>query len=180
MVFLVFVLAVCFTLPLFLWKKRLSTVDWALVAAFASLLSLLLSFISVWSVWTPYTTNLDFHGGEFDGYFPWSKLSYPFYLSVYHTPFARLLYDGMHISGSVSIDIYLINAKAVEVNGKFSYPPVFGKVPLSYSLNLPLFNNGETFFIFLLILFTFFNTVGAILGILVAHTFVKKKHLSQQ
>jgi hypothetical protein len=158
----------------------LSRMDWALVAAFASLLSLLLSFISVWSVWTPYTTNLDFHGGEFDGCFPWSKLSYPFSLSVNHTPFAHLLYDGMRISGSVSFGIYLINAKAVEVNGRFSYPPVFGKVPLSYSLNFPLFNDGETFFIFLLILFTFFNIVGAILGILVAYTFVKKKHLRQQ
>jgi len=175
---LAFVLVVCFTLPFLLWKQMLDRREWAIIVAFVSLLSLLLSFISVWSVWTPYVTNLDFHGGEFDGYLPWSKLSYPFYLSVYHTPFIRLLYDGMYITGDVSFSIFLTNAKAMEVNGTFSYPPVFGRAPLSYSLNFPLFNSGETFFTFLLTLFTFFNIIGAMLGILLAYTLAKKERLS--
>ena len=170
-------LVVCFILPFQSWRRKLSRRDWAVVAAFAFLVSLILAFVSVWSVWTPCTTNLNFHGGEFDGYFPWSKLSYPLCLSAYHTPLIRLLYDGMRISGDVSFSFFLTNTKVMEVNGTFSYPPIFGEVPLSYSLDFPLFNNGETFFIFMLTLFTILNMIGASIGIALANTLAKKRSI---
>lgn len=169
-----FVLTFCFALSFWLWRKKLSRRNFSLVVTFAFLVSLLLGFITIWSVWTPYVTNLDFHGDEFDGYFPWSKLSYPLHLSVYHTPFALLLYDGSYISGNVSFAILVANAKVMKVDGTFRYPPVFGRVPLPYSLNFPFFDSGEKFFIFLLILFTVFNIIGALIGIASAYTIIKR------
>lgn len=176
---LALVLTFCFTLPFWFWRKKFSRRNWAVVIVFAFLVSLLLAFISIWSVWTPYVTNLDFHGGEFDGYSPWAKLSYPMYLCVYHTPFIRLLYDGRSISGNVSFTIFITNAKIIEVNGTFSYPPVLGEVPLSYSLNFPLFNDGKTFFIFLLTLFATFNIIGALVGIAIAIACKKERHITK-
>lgn len=177
---LAFVLVACFALLFQLWRRKFSRRAWAVVATFAFLVSLLPAFVSIWSVWTPYTTNLNFHGGEFDGYFPWSKLSYPLCLNVYHTPFIRLLYDGIRISGDVSFSMFLTNTGVMVVNGTFSYPPVFGEIPLSYSLNFPFFNNGETFFIFLLALFTTFNMIGALVGIALVNTLAKKRSIPQE
>ncbi len=176
---LAFLLTVCFALLLLLWRKRINRIGWAVLVAFAFLVSLLLAFVSVCSVWTPYVTNLDFHGGEFDGYFPWSKLSYPVYVSVYHTPFVRLLYDGYRISGNASYTIFLIDAEVMKVSGTFSYPPIFGRVRLSYHINFPLFNNGETFFIFLLTMFTLFNIIGTTLGLILTYKVLKREcHLA--
>jgi hypothetical protein len=150
------------------WKRTMSTRDWGAVGVLAFLFILLIASISVCSVWTPYVTNWDFHGGEFDGQLPWSKLSYPFYLSVYHTPFVRLLYNGQRISGNVYFSIFTANMTVMEVDGTFSFPPVFGRVPLSYSLNFP-FSTGYSFFVFLLFLFTLLNAIGALLATGIAY-----------
>jgi hypothetical protein len=174
-VLLTLALVICFTLLFQSWRRKLNRKGWAVIAIFAFSVSVILASVSVWSVWTPYTTNWNFHGGESDGIFPLSKLSYPLCLSVYHTPFIHLLYDGMHISGDVSFSFFLMNAKVTVINGTFSYPPVFGEVQLSYSIDFPLFNNGETFFIFLLSLFTIFNMIGALIGIALANILPKKR-----
>jgi len=68
-----------------------------------------------------------------------------------------------------------MNTKITVINGTFSYPPIFGEVRLSYSIDFPLFNNGETFFIFLLSLFTIFNMIGALIGIAIANILPKKR-----
>jgi hypothetical protein len=164
-------------MPFLLRRVTFSRKIWAEVSALALSASLVLSFISIWSVWTPYISNEDFHGGEFEGYFPFSKLSYPLYLSVYHTPFAQLLYDGMSISGNASFSTFLTSFKVLEVGGRFSYSPIYGRSHLQYSLDFPLFNNGATFFLFMLAFFTVLNTVGAALGILLTYALAKKDTL---
>jgi hypothetical protein len=165
---LVFVLTLCATLAFNPWKRAFSTRGWAAVGVLAFLSLLLVASISVCSVWTPYVTNWDFHGGEYDGQLPWSMLSYPFYLSVYHTPFVRLLYNGLRISGNVSFSIFTVNMRVMKIDGTFSFPPVFGRVPLSYSLNFP-FSTGYAFFVFLLFLFTLLNVIGALLATGIAY-----------
>ena len=150
---------------------------WTVVVVFTFLVSLVLAFISIWNVWTPYVTNLTFHGGDFDGCFPWSSLSYPLHLSVYHTPFIRLLYNGMQVSGNASFTLFLVNLNVIKVDVEFTFAPVYGEVPLYYSLNFPLFNSGERFFIFLLTLFTLFNLVRGALGILIASRLLKRESL---
>jgi hypothetical protein len=120
---------------------------------------------------------MTFRGGDFDGYFPWSRLSYPLHLSVYHTPFIQLLYDGMQVSGDASFTSFLVDLNVIKVDGEFTFAPVFGEAPLHYSLNFPLFNSGERFFIFLLTLFTLFNLVGGALGILIASRLLKRESL---
>jgi len=174
-VLLAFVLIVCFVLPFSFLRKTFSRRDWAVVVAFTFLLSFFLAFISIWSVWALGVTNWDFHRGEFDGFFPWSKLSYPLHLSTYHELYAQIALRGMPVTGSVSFGIFLLNVKVIEVNGMFSYPRVSGRVPLFYYLDFPVFNVGQTFFIFLLILFTFFNIIGALLGTALAYTLAKKR-----
>jgi len=172
-----FALTACFSFLFWLRRKMFNRKDWTVVVAFSFLVSLVLAFISVWNVWTPYVTNLTFHGGDFDGCFPWSSFSYPLHLSVYHTPFIQLLYNGMQVSGNASFTLFLVNLNVIKVDGEFTFAPVYGEVPLHYSLNFPLFNSGERFVIFLLTLFALFNLVGAALGILITSKLLKRESL---
>ncbi len=171
---LVLILVVCFTLPFRLWRKKFSRRNWVVVVTFAFLVSFLLAFVSIWNVWTPYLGSMDYRARALsEGYFPQSKLSYPLYLKVYHTPFEHRQFDGRFISGNVSFSVLIADAKVMEVDGTFFYPFVFGSMPLVYSLNFPI-RNQEAFFIFLLISFTLFNVMGALIGIVSAHTLVKR------
>lgn len=173
-VLLAFIIIFCFTFPFLFLKKTFRRRDWIIVVALTFLFSLLLAFISIRSVWTPSITNQDFRRGEFDGYFPLSRLSYPLHMSVYHEQYAQIALRGMPVTGSVSFNMFLADTKVSIVNGIFSYPRVSGRMPLFYFLDFPFFNTGETFFIFLLTLFTIFNIIGALLGIALVYTLVKR------
>jgi len=172
---LALILVVCFTLPFRLWRKKFSRRNWVVVVTFAFLVSLLLAFVSIWNVWTPYLGSMDYRilFNTSEGYFPQSKLSYPLYLKVCHTPFEHRQFDGRFISGNVSFSVLIADAKVMEVDGTFFYRFVFGSTPLHYSLNF-LIRNQESFFIFLLILLTLFNIMGALIGIVSTHTLVKR------
>jgi hypothetical protein len=155
----------------FLWRKTASTREvWAKVSALTILASLALSFLSICSVWTPYISNMSVHDGEFNGLLPFSKLSYPMYLTVYHTPLNLRLFDGGSLSGNASFRILLTDFKVMEVRGSFGYAAIYGRSHLVYSLDFPAFNNGLVFFLFMLALFTVQNIIGTVLGILLAHT----------
>ncbi len=175
MVLLALIIIVCFTFPFLFLKKTSGRKDWIIVVSLAFLFSLLLAFVSIWSVWTPSITNQDFHRGEFDGYFPLSRLSYPLHMSVYHEQYAQIALRGVPVTGSVSFNLFLADTKVSIVNGLFSYPHVSGRIPLFYFLDFPFFNTGETFFIFLLTLFTTFNIIGALLGIALVYTLAKRR-----
>jgi hypothetical protein len=172
---LTFAVALCLTLPFLLRRVALRRRVWAGVSVLALSASLVLSFVSVWSVWTPYVTSRDLHDGEFEGCFPLSKLSYPLYLSVYHTPSALLLYDGLSVSGNVSFSAFLASFRLLKVEGGFSYSAIFGWSRLQYSLDFPFFNDGPTFFLFILAFFTVLNAAGAALGILLAYALAKER-----
>jgi hypothetical protein len=169
------ILVVCFALPFWLWRGKFSRRNWVVVVAFAFLVSLLLAFVSIWSVWTPYLGSLDDRiRNTSEGHFPQSKLSYPLYLNVYHTPFEHRQYDDRSISGNVSFSVLIADAKVMEVDGTFRYDGRFlGSMPLHYSLDFPI-RNQELFFIFLLILFTLFNIMGALIGIVSTRTLAKR------
>ena len=170
---LALILAVCFTFPFRLWRKKFSRRNWVVVVTFAFLVSLLLAFVSIWNVWTPHLMNLDCRVRTSEGYFPQSKLSYPLYLKVYHTPFEHRQFDDRSISGNVSFSVLVADAKVMEVDGTFHYLAVPGSTPLHYSLNFPI-RNQESFFIFLLILFTLFNIMGALIGTVSTRTLAKR------
>lgn len=133
------------------------------------LISMLVGFLSLWIVWTPFVTNLTYPDGEYQGTPPLNKLSYPFFLSVYHTPHLHLRCD-KGCSGIVSFKIFFANIKVYEVNGSFSYPSPFGEFPLNYMINLPFFETKEKIFTFLLATFTLFNLTGAAIGVLIYST----------
>lgn len=132
-------------------------------------LSVLISIFSVWSVHRPYTTNYTVKWGENEGAFPESKLSYPFYVTVYHSPVVYHPYLGYQISGRVLFKIFLTGTEIEEISGTFTYAAVYGEAPLHYFLNFPIFNTGESFFYFLLLLFTLLNLFGAFLGVVLAY-----------
>jgi hypothetical protein len=127
------------------------------------------AFLSLWIVWTPLITSLTYHDGEYQGIPPLNKLSYPFFLSVYHTPHLDLRCD-KGCSGIVSFKIFFAIIKICEINGSFSYPSAFGEFPLNYKINLPFFETKEKFFAFLLATFTTINLAGAAIGILTYST----------
>lgn len=151
----------------FLWRRTTSTREvWAKISALTILASLTLSFLSICSAWTPYVSNMSVHDGEFDGFLPFSKLSYPMYMTVYHTPLNQRLFDGGSLSGNASFCILFAGFKVVEVRGRFGYAAILGMSRLVYSLDFPAFNNGLIFFLFMLALFTVQDIIGAVLGIL--------------
>jgi hypothetical protein len=142
---------------------------WITLIAYLILISMFSAFLSLWIVWTPLLTNLTYHDGEYQGTSSLNKLSYPFFLSVYHTPHLDLKCD-KGCSGIVSFKIFFANIKIGEINGSFSYPSAFGEFPLNYEINLPFFETKEKFFAFLLATFTLLNLVGAAIGILIYST----------
>ncbi|MGB9740529.1 MAG: hypothetical protein ACPLW5_02050 [Candidatus Bathyarchaeales archaeon] len=136
------------------------------------------AFLSLWIVWTPFVTNLTYHDDEYQGTPPLNKLSYPFFFSVYHTPHLYLRCD-KGCSGIVSFKIFFANVKVCEINGSFSFPPIFGEASLNYQIDLPFFETKEKIFTFLLAMFTLFNSTGAAIGVLIYSTVkrIRKRHV---
>jgi hypothetical protein len=163
------IITVSIILPYWYQKKCSGGRFWTTLIAYLILISMFFAFLSLWIVWTPLLTNLTYHDGEYQGDPPLNKLSYPFFLSVYHTPHLDLK-CGKGCSGIVSFKIFFANIKISEINGSFSYPSVFGEVPLNYKINLPFFETKEKFFALLLATFTIINLAGAVVGILIYST----------
>jgi len=159
------IITTCVILPYWYQKRYGSRRFWITLIAYLLLISMFFAFLSLWVIWTPFITNLTYHDSDYQGTPPLNKLSYPFFLSVYHTPHLYLRCD-KGCSGIVSFKIFFANIKICEINGSFSYPPVFGETPLNYKINLPLFETKEKFFAFLLTIFTLFNLTGAAIGAL--------------
>lgn len=170
---LAFVVLFVFTFIFLKCKKAFGRRIWTVFIVLACVLSLFFAYVSVSSVWTPEPLSNDvFRGqnalGENEGAFPWSKLSYPLYLIVYHTPFEQLTFESPFAYGQVRLSMFFANAKTLAVNGTFSYRTnVIGSMPLFYVIDF-LFSYSYDFFCFLLAIVTLFNIFGALLGIISA------------
>jgi hypothetical protein len=172
-VFIPFVLFFVSTLAFLPTKGGGSRKAWILVIVLACILSLLLAYVSVMSVWTPNPTQVDIFKeqnalGEYEGVFPWAKLSYPCYLNVYHTPGRLLQFNtttGIN-QGQAHFNIFFANAKTITFNGTYWYYFMYlGPMPFHYKIDF-IFSDSETFYDFLIVLFTLFNVIGALFGIL--------------
>ena len=171
---LFFTFGVVFCLFFLLLSRGNSRKIWATIIVFACVFSMLISLVSIWNVWTPYITNMSVQDGDFAGTFPWSKLSYPLYLSVYHTPFAQRAINERNIaSGNVSFSLFVLNAQIGKIDGEFFYHLAFGAATLFYSINFPILNDAESFVLFLFILFTFFNLTGIIIAMALRYFVMK-------
>ena len=175
---LAFAIFFVFTFVFLWWKKAFSRRVWTVVVVLACVLSLFFAYVSVSGVWTPHPLSSDVFReqnalGEYEGMFPWSRLSYPLYLNVYHTPFNQLTLVYPHFYEQVRFSIFFASAKILVVNGTFLYRAyIMGPMPVSYIIDF-LFSNSRDFFYFLLVTFTFFNIIGALLGIILAKTLHK-------
>jgi hypothetical protein len=186
---LAFAIFLVFTFALLKRRKVFGRRDWAVTIVLVCVISLFIAYVSLSTVWVPKPLSLDVLAagrnslGESEGAFPWSKLSYPLYLSVYHTPFEQLTLADGFAHGQVRFSIFFAGVKILAVNGTFSYFAwVYGSMPLYYSIDF-LFSNSYDFFCFLLFTFTYFNIVGALLGIISAralHEAVSMRSLSLQ
>lgn len=156
-------------LPYWYRKKYGGRRFWTTLIAYLTLISMFFAFLSLWIVWTPLLTNLTYHDGEYQGAPPLNKLSYPFFLSVYHTPHLNLRCD-KGCTGIVSFKIFFANIRIWEINGSFSFPSIFGEAPLNYKIDLPFFETKEKIFTLLLATFTLFNLAGAAIGVLIYST----------
>lgn len=155
--------------------KSLGRKKWVAVFAASLLFSLAFALVSVWSVWSPYVTNWTVHGGDYEGVFPLSRLSYPVYMTVYHTPFKQQVANDSHMTGNVSFSVLLGNIKLIQANGVFDYTAIFGVTPFRYMIDFSALSDKMSFFGFLLILFTLFNIVGAIIGDLLGYAFARTR-----
>jgi hypothetical protein len=135
------------------------------VAVLACLVSLFLAWVSVSNAWTPDPMSYELKFGETEGVFPWTKLSYPLYLSVYHS---NTTWIDTVVHGQVHVNVLFVNAKIIGANGTFSfYGGAFGFAPVYYHFDF-IFSNPDAFFDFLLVLLALFNIIGALLGIALA------------
>ncbi len=146
--------------------KGLRKRQWVAVAVLACLISLFLAWVSVSSAWTPHPMDYELKLGETEGVFPWAKLSYPLYLSVYHS---NATWIGMVAYGQVHVNVLFANAKIIGANGTFLiyHGEVFGFSPVYYHFDF-IFSNPDAFFDFLFVLLALFNIIGALLGIALA------------
>jgi hypothetical protein len=164
-VLLVFAVSLLLAFSLLFFTKRTDRKKWTILIVLVLLVSFIFAYISVSNVWTPATTSFTVRAGERGGHFPWSKLSYPIYMTVEHY-FNR--YTGRDYSGTVHFNIFLAWTRIITVNGQFYYPAVYGEVRLSYSLDSPFFT-ASTFYAFIVALFTALNLSGSLLGFALAH-----------
>jgi len=175
---LAFATFLVFTFAFLWWRKVFRRRVWMVVVVLAFVLSLFLAYVSVSSVWTPHPLSSDVFPernapSEYEGVFPWSRLSYPLYLNVYHTPFDQLTWVYPLAYGQVRFSMFFASAKILVVNGTFSYLAyAMGPMPLSYNIDF-LFSHSRDFFYFLLAMVTFFNIIGSLLGIILAKTLHK-------
>jgi hypothetical protein len=145
----------------------------------ALVFSLFVAYFSVSSVWFPHGLNDDvFHQqnvfGEYAGTFPLSELSYPLSLSVYHTSWESLTYEYPHAYGQVGFSTLFAGTNIVRIEGTFWYNNRWmGPAPLQYNINF-LFSEPLQFFGCLLVLFTLFNFIGALLGFSLAYAIAKR------
>jgi hypothetical protein len=145
----------------------------------ALVFSLFVAYFSVSSVWFPHGLSDDvFHQqnvfGEYAGTFPLSELSYPLSLSVYHAPFESLTYEYPYRYGQVGFSTLFAGTNIVRTEGTFwYYYPIMGPSPLQYNINF-LFSEPLQFFGYLLVLFTLFNFIGALLGLSLAYAIAKR------
>jgi hypothetical protein len=174
----------------FLWQQKVfKRRVWTTVVVFAFLFALFLAYLSVSTVWTPHPLSDDVFReqnafGEYEGVFPFSRLSYPLYLSVYHTPFSSLTFNETSgiASGQVRFSVLFAGEKIIVVDGVFHYfYPVFGPMPLYYKIDF-IFSDSPEFFDFPVATFTLFNIIGALLGIILAkilHEKVSRRGLNK-
>jgi len=96
-----------------------------------------------------------------------SALSYPLELSIYGTP---LTDQNLTRVDNCSIDVSFANQRMVETNGTLSFNLmtylIGGPSPVSYQLGPPFYSDAVYFFGFLLFLFTLFNMLGFVLGLI--------------
>lgn len=157
-------------------EVRVGKCVWIVVVVLVVAFSLFVAEPSVSSVWVPQELSDTVWRkqdafGEYQGTFPWNKLSYPFYLSVYHTPPEQIAYhDGNNVRafGQVRLTIFFANINAHQIDGTFDFTPVMGPSPLHYKINL--FSNPGDLFDFLVGFYTFVNIIGALIGIFIGRT----------
>jgi len=174
-------LLVCFvfTFAILHWRRTFGRGGWMTPLVLALVFSLFLAYFSVSSVWIPHGLSDDvFYQqnklGEYAGAFPWSRLSYPLSLSVYHPPFENLTLEYPYAYGQVRFSTLFADIGILRTNGTYwYYYPVMGAMPLQYDTSFP-FSEPLQFFGYLLVLFTLFNFVGAFLGISLANAIEKK------
>jgi len=177
---LALVLCFVFAFPILHRRRRFGKRGWITTLVLALVLSLFLAYFSISSVWIPHGLSDDiFHQqselGEYAGTFPWSELSYPLSLSVYHTPFQNLTYQYPYAYGQVRFSTQFAGMNILQTEGRYWYfYPVFGPMPLQYNINF-LFSDPFQFFGYLLALFTIFNFVGALLGLSLAYAIEKRR-----
>jgi hypothetical protein len=155
-------------------KKGARRIFWVMALILTCISSCLLAYVSISSTWTPHPWTfahfdrvLDSRFDKTEGVFPWAKLSYPLYLSVYHSNATWIDYPSV-ARGQVQVNVLFANVKIFGVNGTYStYDGWWGKTPVYYHFDF-IFSDPDAFFDFLVVLLTLFNIIGALLGMVSA------------
>jgi hypothetical protein len=179
---LVFIIFLSFTFVFLGLKKAFGSRVWLMIVLLTLVSSVILAYTSVSSVWVPnQLSDTVFHQqdalGEYEGTFPYAKLSHPLYLNVYHTPFDQLTFEERRTAhGEVRLTMYFAGVRIFRVDGVFQYfYAVHGPTPLHYRLDFPLTGSPE-FFGFLLALFFFFNVAGPFIAALLGWILHRRGH----
>ncbi len=162
----------------FLLLNKPSKRAWVLIVILACMFCVFLAFISISAVWVPHPLSdhvfrYQNTQGEYEGMFPLSKLSYPFYLNVYHSPYSEVTFADHIAQGKASFSVFLDGTRILGINGTFSYLYVLGPMPMSYTIDF-IFSDSLSFSCFLFVLFMLVNMIGAFLGIILGRILAKR------
>ncbi len=159
-------------------RRNIGRLSWVLLAVFALLFSLFLAYESVSTVWVPHPLSDNVFSqqnpaGWYSGLFPWSKLSYPFYLNVHHSSFSEIVFGDRYGNGNASFIVLADGAKFLETNATFQYYyQVQGQMPLYYRFS-SFYADSLDFYLVIIALFTTFNIIAATTGIALVYALNK-------
>jgi hypothetical protein len=173
-----FLVSVVLFAPLLFMKKKLLRRHWYILFSIGLIFALLLSFVSVWSVWSlwnPYASIASLPSGNYSGT---SAVSYPLSMNMHVVNV--LLYNTSvgwnEVVRNVSFSVFIANVKVLQGNGTSSYyvgsPLMLKRIPtksVNYEFGAPFFSNIIAFLSFLQLLFTLFNIVGFMLGMILCY-----------
>jgi hypothetical protein len=142
-----------------------------LVALFVfACLMAFVAFSSVGSVWMPRSWPEQENSiAGYQGIFPFSKLLYPFYLTIYYSQ-----HDPMSSFGQVHLGVFFANMKVGDISGAYQFR-MYGAP--DYTFNFFISNQFDLF-TFLLGVFGLLDICGALLGVVAAR--VLKQFLGKQ
>jgi hypothetical protein len=149
-------------------RQRLGRRGWILLGTAAVAFSTLFAFISVSSVWKPQMSFIELYGALGGA----KIFSFPLSLTMTNVPLMSI-YPPESFPFAIKLTVTFPSLTILKATCYYSvyYPELVTKID---RIDFPIFNSEDALYGFLIAVFTFFNFIGAVLGMELARLAVAK------